>query len=120
MLSAVDLTMEWVKNKIQKKSVYQVPNTDTTVLDNTTPFSCSSIVSIWITLACSKKHKYHIYRQYWYTRNIPVFTNSGTFQYLEPHIHFLPKYITSVRVLTDQSTYTHEIKICIDFKNTDL
>ena len=28
--------------------------------------------------ACSKEHKYHIFGQYWYTRNVPVFNNTGT------------------------------------------
>ena len=26
--------------------------------------------------------------QYWYTRNVPVFTNTGTFQYLGPEVYF--------------------------------
>ena len=42
------------------------------------------IVSSWITLACSKEHKYHIFRQYWYTRN-------GTFQYLGHEVYFFQK-----------------------------
>ena len=29
---------------------------------------------------------YHIFGQYWYTRNVPVFTNTGTFQYLGPEV----------------------------------
>ena len=47
-----------------------------------------SIVSFWITPASSKGHKYHIFRQYWYTRNVPVFTSTGTFQYLGPEVYF--------------------------------
>ena len=74
--------------KFLGKSVLQVPDTGTQVLDNTRPFSCPSIVSIWIKLARSKEHKYHIFRQYWYTRNIPVFNNTGTFQYLGPQVYF--------------------------------
>ena len=70
------------------KSILQVPDTGTQVLANTRPFLHSSIVSFWITPACSKGHKYHIFRQYWYTRNVPVFTNSGTFQYLGPEVYF--------------------------------
>ena len=65
------------------KSILQVPDTGTRVLDNTRPFLCSSIVSFWITLASSKERKYHIFGQYWYTKNVPVFTNTGTFQYLD-------------------------------------
>ena len=38
--------------------------------------------------ACSKECKYYIFRQYWYTRNVPVFTNTGTFQYLGPEEYF--------------------------------
>ena len=69
--------------KVKGKSILQVPDTGTWVLDNTRPFLCSSIVGFWITLARSKKaYIYHIFRQYWYTKNVPVFTNTGTFQYL--------------------------------------
>ena len=72
------------------KSILQVPDTGTGVLDNTGPFLHSSIVSFWITPAHSKERKYHIFRQYWYTRNVPVFTNTGTFQYLGPEVYFFP------------------------------
>ena len=75
---------------IFRKSILQVPDTGTWVLDNTRPFLCSSIVSFWITLACSKEHKDHIFRQYWYTKNVPVLTNTGTFQYLGPEVYFFP------------------------------
>ena len=47
-----------------------------------------SIVSFWITPAHSKERKYHIFRQYWYTTNVLVFTNTGTFQYLGPEVYF--------------------------------
>ena len=70
------------------KSILQVPDTGTRVLDNTRPFLCSSIVSFWITLACSKERKDHIFGQYWYTKNVPVLTNTGTFQYLGPEVYF--------------------------------
>ena len=73
------------------KSILQVPDTGTRVLDNTRPFLCSSIVSFWITLACSKERKYHIFGQYWYTKNVPVLTNTGTFQYLGPEVYFFRK-----------------------------
>ena len=73
------------------KSIVQVPDTGTRVLDNTRPFLCSSIVSFWITLACSKERKYHIFGQYWYTKNVPVLTNTGTFQYLGPEVYFFLK-----------------------------
>ena len=73
------------------KSILEVPDTGTWVLDNTRPFLHSSIVSFWITPARSKERKYHIFRQYWYTRNVPVFTNTGTFQYLGPEVYFFPR-----------------------------
>ena len=47
---------------------------------------CSRIVSFWITLARSKENKYHIFWQY--CRNVPVFTNTGTFQYVGPQVYF--------------------------------
>ena len=70
------------------KSILQVPDTGTRVLDNTRPFLSSSIVYFWMPLACSKERKYHIFGQYWYTRIVPVFTNTGTFQYLGPEVYF--------------------------------
>ena len=70
------------------KSILQVPDTGTRVLDNTRPFLCSSIVSLWIILACSKERKDHIFGQYWHTKNVPVLTNTGTFQYLGPEVYF--------------------------------
>ena len=68
-------------------------DTGTRVLDNTTPILCSSIASFWITPAGSKERKYHIFRQYWYTKNVPVFTNTGTFKYLGPEVYFFLIYI---------------------------
>ena len=70
------------------KSILQVPDTSTRVLDNTRPFLRSSIEGFRIKPACSKERKYHIFRQYWYTRNVPVFINTGTFQYLGPQVYF--------------------------------
>ena len=72
------------------KSILEVPDTGTRVLDNTKPFLSSSIVSFWITPAHSKERKYHIFRQYWYTKSVPVFTNTGTYQYLGPEVYFFP------------------------------
>ena len=69
------------------KSILQVPDTGTGVLDNTRPFLHSSTANFWITPARSKERKYHIFRQCWYTRNVPVFTNTGTFQYLGPEVY---------------------------------
>ena len=69
------------------KSILQVPDTGTRVLDNTRPFLCSSIVSFWIIPAGSKERKYHVFRQYWYTKNVLVFTNTGTFQ-RGPEVYF--------------------------------
>ena len=76
------------KSKNLGKSILQVPDTGTRVLDNTRPFLRSSIVSFWITPARSIERKYHIFRQYWYTTNVPVFNNTGTFQYLGPEVYF--------------------------------
>ena len=67
--------------------------------DNTRPFLCSSIVSFWITPARSKERKYHIFKQYWYTRNVPVFTNTGMFQYLGPEVYFFQINTLSVVIL---------------------
>ena len=53
-------------------------------------FCVPVFVSSWITPPCSKERKYHIFRQYWYTRNVPVFTKTGTFQYLAPEVYFFP------------------------------
>ena len=90
--------------RIFGKSILQVPDTGTQVLDNTGPFLCSSIVSFSITLACSKECKYHIFRQYWYTKNVPVLTNTGAFQYLGPEVYFFPK---NVPVFTKTGTFQY-------------
>ena len=84
------------------KLYLQVPDTGTWVLDNTGPFLRPSIVSFWITPACAKERKYHIFRQYWYIRNVPVFTNTGTFQYLGPEVYFFPIFnLELVHEITD-------------------
>ena len=59
----------------------KVPDSDIQVLDNTVPFLHSSSVSFWIKLRL-QEHQYHFFRQYWFTRNVPVFTNLGTFQFI--------------------------------------
>ena len=74
------------------KGILQVPDTGTRVLGNTGPFLSSSIVCFWIPAARSKECKYHIFDQYWYTKNDPVFTNTGTFQYLGPEVYFFPAF----------------------------
>ena len=79
------------ENKNSEKSKLQVPDTGTRVLGNTRLFWCSSIICFWMPPACSKERKYHIFGQYWYTRNVPVFTNTGTFQYLGPEVYFFQK-----------------------------
>ena len=79
------------KKRKKGKSILQVPDTGTRVLDNTRPFLHSSIISFWITPTHSKECTYHIFRQYWYTKNVPVFTNTGTFQYLGPEVYFSKK-----------------------------
>ena len=71
------------------KSILQVPDTSTWVLDNIGIFLRSSIASFWVTPARFKECKYHFFRQYRYTRYVPVFTNTGTFQYLGPEVCFL-------------------------------
>ena len=86
------------------KSILQVPDTGTRVLDNTRQFLRSSIESFWITPAGSKEHKYHIFRQYWYTKNVPVFTNTGTFQYLGPEVYFFRQFkATSEKKLSQRN-----------------
>ena len=85
------------------KSILQVPDTGTWVLDNTRSFLCSSILSFWITLACSKECKYHIFGQYWYTRNVPVLTNTGMFQYLGLEVYFFPFTLCKTGVLNYNS-----------------
>ena len=84
----------------KKNGILQVPDTGTRVLDNTRPFLCSSIVSFLITPTRSKERKYHIFRQYWYTRNVPVFTNTGTFQYLGPEVYFFHE-MSKIKVSID-------------------
>ena len=73
------------------KSILQVPDTGTRVLGNTKPFWHSSIVCFWMPQARSKERTYHVFGQYWYTRNVPVFTNTGMFQYLGPEVYFFQK-----------------------------
>ena len=102
------------------KLYLQVPDTGTWVLDNTGPFLCSSIVSFWITPACAKERKYHIFRQYWYTRNVPVFTNTGTFQYLGPKYTFSQfsiwnwsmKSLTSIKYQTTRAPKKSDLINC--------
>ena len=45
----------------------------------------------------SEERKYHIFGQYWYTRNVPVFTNTGMFQYLGSEVHLFPQKQTNKR-----------------------
>ena len=93
------------------KSILQVPYTGTRVLDNTRPFLRSSIVSFWIAPAHSKERKYHIFRQYWYTRNVPVFTNTGTFQYLGPEVYF---FRMSLSIFSAKNYW------CIEYRSDDI
>ena len=76
------------KSCLTGKSILQVPDTGTRILDNTKLFWRSGIVCFWMPPARSKERKYHVFRQYWYTRNVPVFTNTGMFQYLGPEVYF--------------------------------
>ena len=50
------------------------------------------LLAFELTTTRSKERKYHTSRQYWYTRNVPVFTNTGTFQYLGPEVYFFLKF----------------------------
>ena len=54
----------------------------------------------WITLVLSTEHKYHIFNQYWHSRNVPVFTNTRTFQYLGPKVYLFQgnKQISSIQM----------------------
>ena len=72
------------------KSILQVPDTCTRGFGNTRPRWHSIIVCFWMPPARCKECKYHIYGQYWYKKNVPVFTNTGTFQYLGPEVYFSP------------------------------
>ena len=42
----------------------------------------------YYSLLNDKERKYHISRQYWYTRNVLVFTYTGMLQYLGPEVYF--------------------------------
>ena len=88
--------------EIKGKSILQVPDTGTQVLDNTRPFWHSSIVCFWMPLAHSSERKYHVSGQYWYTRNIPVFTNTGTFQYLGPKVYYFRNQEISCQISQNQ------------------
>ena len=57
------------------------------VLDSTIQFLRSSIVSFWIPLANSKQRNYHTCGHHWYTRNIPLLTNAGTYLQLGPKVY---------------------------------
>ena len=92
-IHVIYIGLKWGPWTLFGKSILQVPDTGTWVLGNTTPFLRSSIVSFWITPARSKEREYHIFRQYWYTRNVPVFTNTGTLQYLGPEVYFFPLFL---------------------------
>ena len=59
-----------------------------TILDH---FLHSSIVCFWMSLAHSKERKYHIFGAIFVHQNVPVFTNTGTFQYLGPEVYFSPR-----------------------------
>ena len=85
------------------KSILQVPDTGTRVLDNTRPFLRSRILSFWIAPAHSKERKYHIFRQYWYTRNVPVFTNTGRANIWDLKYTFSQETIIIKYILTDHS-----------------
>ena len=89
--SLLSSLVQWaicVHNNFFWKSILQVPDTGTRILDNNKPFWRPNIVCFWIPPTCSKECKYYIFGQYWYTRNVPVFTDTGTFKYLGPEVYF--------------------------------
>ena len=65
-------------------------------------------VSFWMTPARSKWRKYHIFRQYWYTKNVPVFTNTGTFQYLGREVYFFLKQKTKQNKAKKKKKHKHK------------
>ena len=91
--------------QIWGESILPVPDTGTRVSDNTRSFLRSSIVSFWITPAHSKRRKYHIFRQYWYTRNVREFINTGMFQYLGPEVYFFQIWISNVKIKESTGTF---------------
>ena len=50
-----------------------------------------NFLALWITLALSRQCKYHIFGQYWHTRNVLVFTNTEMCQYLGPQEYLFKK-----------------------------
>ena len=93
--SATILWVLWRHTDSFGKSVLQGPDTGTWVLDNTRPLLRSSILNFWMPPAHSKECKYHIFRWYWYTKNVPVLTSTGTFHYLGPEV-----YLSTVSITT--------------------
>ena len=65
---------------IKTTSILLVPDTGTLVLDNYTRLFLGTLI-FWIKQANFKECTYHILRQYWYTGNVPVLTNTWTFYY---------------------------------------
>ena len=68
-------------------SLLQVPDAGTQVLDNTRPFLHSSIINFWKQQHILKNVNITLSGNTG-TRNVPVFTNTGTFQYLGPEVYF--------------------------------
>ena len=83
----ITVYIDWPNYQVREKSILQVPDTGTRLLENTTPVLRSSIVSFWITPARSKERKYHIFAILVH-QNCLVFANTGTFQYLGPELYF--------------------------------
>ena len=71
-----------------EKFNFWVLDTGIQVLVNTGPFLNFSIVCFRIAPAHSSGWKFHVFKQYWYTRNFPVFSNTAMFQYLLPDVDF--------------------------------
>ena len=66
-------------------------------------------MSLWIAQMLFKDRKYHIFYffgQYWYIKNVPVFTNTRMSQYLGPEVYF-----------SQLSLHYHSLPFCIQHDN---
>ena len=70
----------------------------------------TSIGRFWVQPPCSGERKCDIFGQYWYTRNVPVFTNTGTFWNLKC-ITFVKHFIKDVRSLNDLTALLSQLQI---------
>ena len=101
------------------KSILQVPDTGTRVLDNTRPFLCSSIVSFWITPAHSKERKYHIFRQYWNTKNVKYSPILGRSSIWDLKYTFSVGWIKLICMTTDAKKKKNNLENDLDLLDVD-